>query len=219
MFIIGDHVQYRNRGYQNRNKIKTAQGERWLTVPIIHNWGEPINKIHILNREQNGYVWDDLHLTLLKNNYSKTPYYDKYIGIYEKIYRKKMDLLSDNNIEFLKATFEILGLDVASMVKTSSWDLQGKKTDLIVEICQKVGADSYLSGLGGANYLDLQVIADNKIKLLYNNFQHPTYNQQFSKLGFTPNMSIIDLIFNHGPESLEIIKSGFKGFESNSIPN
>ncbi len=54
MFIIGDHVQYRNRGYQNRNKIKTAQGERWLTVPIIHNWGEPINKIHILNREQNG---------------------------------------------------------------------------------------------------------------------------------------------------------------------
>lgn len=211
-------MQFRNRGFTNRNRIKTAQGPKWLTIPISHDWGQPINKIHILNREQNGYVWDELHLLTLKINYSKAPFYDKYIGTYEKIFKKRIELLADCNLELLKATFEILGIDI-QMVKTSNWNLQGKKTDLVVEICQKIGADTYISGLGGANYLDKQILIDNKIKLLYNTYEHPTYNQQFTNLGFIPNMSILDLIFNHGPDSLNIIKSGSRESELDTITN
>ena len=218
LFVIGDHVQFRNRGFQNRNRIKTAQGPKWLTVPIIHDWGQSINKIRILNREQNGYVWDDLHLLTLKINYAKAPFYDKYIGIYEKIFKKRMEYLAECNVEILKATFEILGID-KQIVMTSDWNLQQKKTDLVVEVCQKVGADTYISGLGGANYLDKQILVNNKIKLLYNIYEHPTYNQQFANLGFIPNMCILDLIFNHGPESLNIIKSGSRESEMDPISN
>lgn len=211
MLVIGDHVHYRNKGYQNRNKIKTAKGASWLTVPIEHDWGQPINKIRVLNREQNGTFWNDHHLNLLKINYSKAPYYDKYIEIFEKIYRKKNDLLVDVNMDFMKSVFEILGID-KPIVKTSEMSLSKTKTELIVEICNKVDADSYLSGMGGKNYMDENVLHENKIKLLFNKYDNPVYNQQFMELGFIPFLSVIDLLFNHGDESMKIIESGFKGF-------
>jgi hypothetical protein len=216
LLVIGDHVQYRNKGYQNRNRIKTAKGAQWLTVPIVHNWGQTINKVKILSREQDGNMWDDLHLKTLQVNYGKAPFYDKYIGIFEKIYRKKIELLADCNIEFLKTIFDILGIDI-QMKRTSEMNLKGSKTDLIIEICKIVGTDTYLSGMIGAKYMDENIFKQNGIKLLYNNYEHPTYDQQFMKLGFIQNMSVIDLIFNHGPQSFEIIKSGFKGFELNTV--
>ncbi|MBI3638867.1 MAG: WbqC family protein [Thaumarchaeota archaeon] len=218
LLVIGDHVQYRNKGYQNRNRIKTANGAQWLTVPIVHDWGQAINQVQINQTEQNGVPWEELHLRTFQVNYSKAPFYDKYIGIFEDIYKRKIKLLADNNLELLKATFEILGIDIP-IKRTSEMTLNNSKTELIIEICKTVGADSYLSGMGGSKYMEENLFEKNGIKLLFNNYDHPVYNQQFIKLGFLPNMSIIDLIFNHGPESLEIIKSGFKGFELRSIPN
>lgn len=211
LFVIGDHVQYRNKGYQNRNRIKTSKGAQWLTIPIVHNWGQPINKVKILSREQDGNMWNDLHLKTLQVNYGKAPFYDKYIEIFEKVYKKNDHLLADVNLDFLKSIFGILGID-KPMVKTSEMNLVENKTELIVEICKKTGADSYLSGMGGAKYMDENVLQENKIKLLFNKYEHPTYNQQFMKLGFIPNLSVIDLIFNHGDQSMGIIESGFKGF-------
>lgn len=216
LLVIGDHVQYRNKGYQNRNKIKTTKGAQWLTIPIIHNWGQAIKDVGINETEQNGVSWDELHLRTLQVNYGKAPFYDKYIGIFEKIYRRRIKLLADNNLEFLKAVFEILGINIP-IKKTSEMTLSKSKTELIVEICKTVGADSYLSGMGGAQYMEESLFEKNGLKLLFNNYEHPVYNQQFMNSGFLPNMSIIDLIFNHGPESFEITKSGFKGFELNSI--
>ena len=215
LLVIGDHVQYRYKGYQNRNKIKTANGAQWLTVPIVHDFGQPINKVKIVNREQNGLMWDDLHLRTLQIDYGQAPYYDKYIGIFEKIYKKRLDLLADCNLEFLKEIFGILGINV-KIKKTSEMNLISSKTEQVIEICKIVNADTYLSGTGAVQYMEESLFKQNGIKLLYDNYEHPVYKQRFMKLGFLPNMSVIDLIFNEGPESFEIIKSGFKGFELNA---
>jgi len=215
LLVIGDHVQYRYKGYQNRNKIKTANGAQWLTVPIVHGFGQPINKVQIVKREQNGLMWDELHLRTLQVNYGQAPYYDKYIGVFEKIYKKRLDLIADSNLEFLKEIFGILGINV-QIKKTSEMNLTSSKTEQIIEICKIVNADTYLSGLGAAQYMEESLFKQNGIKLLYDSYEHPVYKQQFMKLGFLPNMSVIDLIFNEGPESFEILKSGFKGFELNS---
>jgi hypothetical protein len=215
LLVIGDHVQYRSNGYQNRNRIKTVKGSQWLTIPIVHSWGEPIYKVRALDQEQNGSMWNDVHLRTLQVNYGKAKYYDQYIGIFEKIYKKRIALLSDYNLEFMNAIFEILGIKIP-IRKTSEMTLTQSKTDLIVEIIQKVGGDRYLSGLKGSKYMDESVLESNGIKLLYNNYEHPVYTQQFMQQGFLSNMSVIDLIFNHGPESLDIIKSGFRGFELTS---
>ena len=215
LLVIGDHVQYRNKGYQNRNRIKTPKGAHWLTVPIVHDWGQAINTVKINQTEQNGVPWEELHLRTLQVNYGKAPFYDKYIGIFENIYKRKIPLLAENNLELLKAIFGILGIDVP-IKRTSEMTLNNSKTELILEICETVGADAYLSGIGGAQYMDENLFEKNGIKLLFNNYEHPVYTQQFMKLGFLPNMSVIDMIFNQGSESFEIIKSGFKGFELNS---
>jgi WbqC-like protein family len=207
LLVIGDSVQYRDKGYQNRNRIKTAVGAQWLTVPILHNWGQSILDVQIATNPQNGRTWHQLHMKTLQVNYSKAPYYDQYIGIFEKMYKKPQKLLADSNLEMLKSIFEILDINVP--MKRVSEICQ--KTN-IVEICKAVGADTYLSGPIGGKYMNEDFIIENKIRILWNNYEHPVYKQLFMKLGFMPYMSIIDLIFNEGPESLEIIKSGFKGF-------
>jgi hypothetical protein len=212
LLVIGNRTQYRDKGYQNRNRIKTAKGWQWLTVPIVHNWGSAINEIKILNVARNGILWDELHLRTLQRNYCKAPFYDQYIGIFEKIYRKRIENLAQCNVEFLKAIFSILGISVPIKM-TSDLSLMYSKTEQIVEICKAVGADTYLSGIVGARYMKENIFKENGIKLLYNNYEHPVYEQQFMQVGFLPNMSVIDLIFNKGPQSFNIIKSGFRGFE------
>jgi hypothetical protein len=211
LLVIGDHVQYRNKGYQNRNRIKTNKGWQWLTVPIIHNWGQPINEVKIQNKEQNGIAWQEQHLRTLQVNYGKAPFYDKYIEAFEKIYRKQYELLVDLNLDLLNVLFDILEIHI-KIEQTSKMTLTQSKTELIIEICKNYRADSYLSGGKGAAYMDESLFPQNGIELLYNNYEHPTYNQQFMQFGFLPNMSVIDLIFNHGQESIEIIKKGFRGF-------
>ncbi len=209
LLVIGDHVQYRNKGYQNRVKIKTSKAGQWLTVPIIHNWGQPINSVKIPQEEQNGLVWYERHLRTLQVSYGKAKFYDDYIGKFETVYKKGFELLADSNLEFIKTIFEIFGLKI-QIKKTSEMNLTKSKTELIIEICQKAGGDCYLSGMGGAKYMDESVFEKNGIKLNFNNYKHPTYNQQFMDLGFIPGLSIVDLIFNEGPNSYEILKSGFQ---------
>jgi hypothetical protein len=207
LLVIGDLVQYRDKGYQNRNRIKTAVGAHWLTVPILHNWGQSILNVQICANPENGRTWHQLHLKTLQVNYSKAPYYDEYIGIFEKIYKKPQNRLADSNLDILKSIFEILDINVP--MKRNSEICSN--TD-IVEICKAVDADTYLSGPMGGKHMNEDLMTENKIRILWNNYEHPVYKQLFMKLGFIPYMSIIDLIFNEGPESIEIIKSGFKGF-------
>ena len=207
LFIIGDNVQFRKKGWTNRNQIKTANGVSWLTIPVHQELGQPINVVKIRKDSQNNMEWYETHLRTLQVNYGKSKFFDEYIGHIEKIYHKKHEFLADFNLELLDMILKILDINVP-ILKLSEMNLKGEKTELIVNICKKIGADSYLSGKGGANYMDENLIKSNNIKLVYHKFNHPEYEQRFMKLGFIPNMSIIDLLFNEGPNSLNIIKSG-----------
>ena len=84
----------------------------------------------------------------------------------------------------------------------------GRKTERIINIGRSLGADAYLSGAGGRDYLDEDSFSENKIELRYQDFRHPVYRQQFSsgKEDFMPYMSVVDLLFNEGANSLKVIK-------------
>jgi len=208
--VIGDHVQYRNKGFQNRVKIKASNGANWLTLPITHNWGQSISSVKI-SKQQNDLSWNEKHLKTLQISYGKARFFDDYIDKFESIYKKNYELLADLNLEFIKLVFEILGINIP-IKKTSEMNLTKSKTDLIIEICKNVGADAYLSGMGGAKYMDESIFKENEINLFYSKYDHPTYRQQFMDLGFIPGLSIVDLIFNEGPESIKVLESGFHGF-------
>ena len=209
VLVIGDHVQYRNKGFQNRVKIKSSNGANWLTVSNTHHMGQQISLVKI-SKEQDEF-WYEKHLKTLQICYGKAKFFDEYIGRFESTYKKDFEFLADLNLDFIKTVLEILGYNIP-IKKTSEMNLTKTKNELIIEICKNIGADSYLSGMGGANYIDESIFKKNGIKLFYSKYDHPTYNQQFMNLGFIQGLSILDLIFNEGSESSRILESGFQKF-------
>ncbi|GIU70566.1 MAG: hypothetical protein KatS3mg003_0045 [Candidatus Nitrosocaldaceae archaeon] len=204
ILVIGDSVQYSKKGFTNRNKIKTQHGAKWLSVPIIRNLPQTIDNVLINNMPINGKTWNETHLNTLRVNYSKAKFYDKYIDDIRIIYNKEWKYLAEFNLGLIKHILFILGIK-KDIILLSSLNVEGKSSDLIVNICKKLGADEYISGIGGKNYLDEKLLESNSIKLFYSKFNCPEYEQQFPQLGFIPNLSIIDMLFNVGSDTLKLI--------------
>lgn len=202
IFIFLDHVQLNKRSWQQRNKIKTNQGELFLTVPLIskHRYKQKICDTKI-KRDEN-YISD--HLKSIKLNYSNSKYFDRYFDKISDIYFKNFEYLNDLNIDFIKYFSNVLKLK-KNFFKSSELDIDFKKknNDLLIDICKKFDVNEYLSPVGSKIYLDDDKFKKNNIVIKYNDFDHPIYNQLNKK--FLPNLSIIDLVFNEGENSYKFI--------------
>lgn len=201
IFVIHDDITAIKRDFTNRNKIRTQQGWKWLTIPVYKKDRTIINEITI----SNSINWKAQHWMLLQNLYGKCPFFEKYCSFFEDVYNREWQLLIELDIAILKYISKELGLK-ASFILSSSLGIVSNATDKLVEICKAVDADVYLSGIGGKNYIEEGKFEEANIKLGYQNFHYPVYKQRFEH--FEPNMSIVDLLFNCGDESLDIIMSG-----------
>ena len=200
LLVILDHVQYQ-RGFINRNKVKNPDGWQWLTVPIEHKFHRaPINQVLIKNSEN----WSDNIIRALKSNYGKSPYFSQYFDFFEATFSQKWESLSDLNIYLIEWLISNLNINI-ELVRSSELNVNRKSTELLVETCQKVNADHYLSGQGGKNYMEMNKFDEAGIKVSFQDYQHPEYVQQFKQTEFQPHMSVVDLIFNCGTESQQII--------------
>jgi hypothetical protein len=201
VFVIYDDAQFVHGSYHNRNRVRTINGWRWITIPIMHNHPQMIKDVKI-----SGSQWRKDHMEILIQNYEKTPYFNTYFPIIEEALNYNHELLIGLNLHLLKNIAEALGIK-AQMTRSSEVPYRGQeKNEKLVSMCKFVGSDTYLSGSGGRNYVDEKAFADANIKLQWHNYTHPTYKQQFE--GFEPNMSIVDLLFNVGPQAKEVILSG-----------
>jgi hypothetical protein len=99
---------------------------------------------------------------------------------------------------------QVLGMD-AKLLWASDLDVSGSGTELLLSICRQLSAGVYISGTRGRNYLDESKFQQHDIQVEYQDFQHPEYFQVCKP--FIPNMSVIDLLFNYGDKSKEIISS------------
>lgn len=201
IFVMLDNVQYTKDGFINRNKIKTSQGAIWLTIGVLTkgHYGQHISEVEL----NNNVPWSSIHQKSLSQNYSKAPYFRNYISFFEDIYRRKWERLADLNEALIGVICEVLGIKDVKFVRASELNVSGQGTELLVNICQAVGADTYLSGPSGQKYMDEGLFEKENISLRYSDFQHPTYTQLWGD--FIPNMSIIDLLFNEGEKSLDIL--------------
>jgi len=200
VFIIYDDVQYDKHGWRNRNRIKTAQGVQWLTIPVlIKKQDNPLIKEVLIN---NKVDWRRTHLKSIKQSYSRAPFFDTYFEIFEEIYSKEWKFLIDIDMAFISALMEKLGL-TTEIRFSSSLGITGKGTQRLVDICLHLGASEYLTGDAAEDYLDESLFRLNGIELQYHHYQHPVYNQLYGE--FIPYLSVIDLLFNHGEESLDIL--------------
>lgn len=201
IFVFLDDVQYEKNGWQNRNKIRTNDGEIWVTVPVNSKSKTLLKDITIDNSSN----WAKKHSKSISHNYSKAKFFDKHWNDFERIYQKKIDRLIDLNLEIIKLLMKKLKIQTKTIL-ASELKISEQGSQRILEICKALGADSYLSGSVGKDYLKLNDFTDNSINVNFQNFKHPIYNQVFEP--FHPNMSAIDLLYNEGEQSERILKIG-----------
>ncbi len=197
VFVVLDDVGYQKNGFINRNRIKTKDGAKWLTIPVKdRSPNKKINEVVI----DNGKNWKDSQLSLIRVNYFSAPYFKEYYDFLEDAFSKTWDTIADLDFYLIESIINFLGIQT-KITKSSDLKVKGEKTERIVNICKNFGADTYLSGPGGKNYMDLSLFEKEGIKVIFQEFLHPQYQQQFMEKGFLPHMSVIDLLFNCGPKS------------------
>ncbi len=197
VFIIEDNVQFERQGFTNRNRILTADGIRWLTVPIEHaKKSILISEVHIANEGEPS--WGRKHWLTLKHSYCKTPYWNIYADFFKETYEREWELLIDLNMHLIKGIMDFL-LIKKPLVMSSSLAASGRKTELIIAQCKELGADVQLAGNGCKEYIEQNLFERQGIKLVFQDFVHPVYPQARSM--FAPNLSVVDYLFCVGPKS------------------
>ena len=199
-FVLLDNVQYKKNEFQNRNKIKTCNGTQWLTVPVKYKFPQKISEVMI----NNNYPWQRKHLQALRTNYSKAPYFKQYYHFIEQILQRPWEKLSDLNSIIIKELCQLLGFNTKLYSSSELTINENEPNARLIKICQHFNADTYLSGKGAIKYLNLSLFERATIQVRFQDFYHPIYQQLFGD--FVPNLSIIDLIFNYGDNSADIIR-------------
>ncbi len=199
-FVFFEDVQFTKRDWRTRNKIKTSNGELWLSVPVKKAPRETkINEIQI-SQETN---WQQQHLESIKHSYSKAPFFNKYYEILEAIYLKQTwHNLSDFNICTTKLLCEVLGIQT-ELYNSSDFNVSGEKEDRLIQICKKFNADFYLSGPSAKDYIVNDKFANEGIHLAYITYDYPSYKQLHGD--FNHFVSVLDVLFNCGDESKDYI--------------
>lgn len=199
-FVFLDDVQYTRRDWRNRNRIRTPSGWMWLTVPV-QTRGK-FDQSLLETRIDPSTDWRAKHLQALRHNYARAPYFDLVFPELESVYKKEATLLVNLCLELLAVTNKLLGLQPVTY-RSSELDIEGKKADKILSICKTLNADEYLTGDLAKDYLDAGEFECQNISLQYQNYEHPEYKQHHPE--FYSHLSIVDLLFNQGPQSLDIL--------------
>lgn len=195
-FIFYDDVQYDKHGWRNRNRIKTANGSIWLTIPVISQGNVSnhtlINEINIRTDEN----WRKKHLLSIRYAYAKSPFFGEVFPLLENLYQFETNLLSDFTIEATVKLAEYLGIKNTKFVRSSDFNVEGQKTDRLIELLKKVGATHYISGPAAKDYIENDKFESAGITLEYIDYNYPEYIQLYPP--FDPHVSVIDLLFMTG---------------------
>lgn len=202
-FISFDQVQYLPKDWNNRNKIKTAQGPVWLTVPVLTKGHreKTISEIEI----NNAVPWGRKHWKSILLNYGKAPHFKRYADFFEDLYAQRWENLTALNDHMLRWFLGTLGIAVP-VQSAGDFQFQGAKNDLVLDMCRQLESNVYIFGALGKDYADLDTFREAGIEVVFQEYKHPEYPQLHG--AFEPYMCVLDLLFNCGEDSLEILMSG-----------
>ncbi|PLX98715.1 MAG: hypothetical protein C0623_11985 [Desulfuromonas sp.] len=204
IFVVFDEVQFTRRDWRNRNKIKSPNGTNWLTIPV-ESKGKYYQKIS--ETLVSDHSWAQKHWQSISNFYRKAKYFKKYSSQLRDTYEKASteNHLSKINMLFIEMINDILGIGT-EIRQSSEFELVNDQTGRLLNICKDLNADYYLSGPAAKGYLDVNQFSDEKIKVDWMEYSsYPEYSQLFGQ--FEHAVSILDMIFNIGPETPKYMKS------------
>jgi hypothetical protein len=202
-FILLDDVQYTHQDWRNRNIIKTPRGPRWLTVPIKGKgkFGQTIEETLVSDPH-----WGRTHWQIIAQNYREAPFFSQYRSELEPAYLEcREERLSRINYRLLMLICGVL--DIRTKISWSTdYAVSNAKTERLVDLCRQAGATVYLSGPAAREYIQAELFADAGIGLQYVNYDgYREYPQLFPP--FDHKVSIVDLLFNVGPDALQYMKA------------
>jgi len=194
VFVLYDDMQYTRRDWRNRNKIKTAQGIQWLTVPVAVK-GKYFQKIS--ETLINGTEWAENHYKTLTYNYRRAAHFEEIKDLIEPIYMDQSYIyLSELNKVMLESIRDYLGIRT-ELRSSSEFTLSEGKTERLLDICRELGAEEYISGPAAKDYLRPELFEEKGVRVNWFDYgAFPEYPQLWGE--FQPRLSILDLMFNCG---------------------
>ena len=212
VFVFLDDVQWTTRDWRNRNRIRTPQGWSWLTVPVKLERTYFEYDIKDVEIDSSG-SWQKKHLGTLRSWYKKAPHFDEVYPLFDSILSKKQKFVIDLNYDLLFAICDYIELKETRFLFSQEMTIsrEARKTGKLLAIIEEIGGvTTYISGPSANAYLEESEFEAKGIKVEWHNYHHPYYKQNtWGSNIFIPYLSIVDLLFNHGKESLGIL-SGSK---------
>ena len=207
IFVFLENVQFEKRSWQQRNQIRTPKGLEWLTIPVNvkGRYNQLVREVEIV--QSSAFPHD--HIRAIEFYYRRAPYFNNYFPKLKEILTEEVTLLCKLTIRLIRWIASEIGIN-AKFELGSQFPAHGPRSELLVDICKAVDAHRYLSPIGSAAYLstEYEIFHQNNIEVLFQNYDHPEYPQVYQP--FIPYASAIDLLFNHGSKSLDVIRSGRK---------
>lgn len=198
-FVVLDTVQYHKNEWQNRNRIKTAQGAQWVTVPVKYRFPERINEVAIA-----GGPWVRKQVAAIEQAYAKAESFKDFWPMIRDVLNMDWSMLSPLNTALIRELGRMLGctapLYLASEMQTRVDDPTGR----LIALCRELGGDAYLSGREGRSYLHAEAFADAGLALWFQEVKPPEYPQLHGE--FVPYLSVLDLLLNCGDDAAKIVQ-------------
>jgi hypothetical protein len=207
-FVLVDNVQFEKDSFINRNRLRSPEGWRWLTVPVLAkgHMTADMRSLRIAPRP-----WARKHRTAFQMFYGRTSFFAEHAPFLDDLYRQDWELIVDLCEDVLLYLFRVFDIG-ARLVRASTLGLSGTKSDLVLDLCRATGAHMFVFGALGRRYAQLDAFAAAGIQPVFQDYQHPSYPQAYP--GFVPAMNAFDLLMNMGPKSREVMMSGNLSRES-----
>jgi WbqC-like protein family len=201
--VLYDDVQYTRRDWRNRNRVKTPQGTRWLTIPV-----KTRGRYHqrIDETEVSDPGWAAEHWAVISRSYASAPHFTRYETRLDELYRSAAEeaFLSAVNERFLRALCDLLGIDTA-ISRSGGHAREAGRTERLVALSRRAGASEYVCGPASRGYLEEGAFAEAGIAVSYMDYSgYPEYPQLHPP--FEHRVSVIDLLLNTGPDAPRFMK-------------
>jgi hypothetical protein len=203
--IVLDHAQFEKNSFVNRNRVRTAEGSTWLTVPVKTSgkFGDlPICELEIDNTRD----WRRKHWSTLQQCYGRAPFFGEHENFFSSVLAQTWTHLAPLCNEITQYLLAAFGISTP-LQYSSHMSPEGKKDALVLDLCRKAGATVYYSGVLGRQYIREELFQEHGIAVAYQEYKHPAYKQSHAGT-FVPFMAAIDLLLNVGPRSLEVLMTG-----------
>ena len=218
VFVLLDDVQFERANFQNRTRIRMPCGgarpaegarvpdyeSRWLTVPVLQrSQKESILEKEVDNRLEGPRHWSAIQLATLRHAYREAAFTSLYLPVLKNLLSARWQHLASLNFALLEVLRDAFGIRTP-VVRSSELGAQGAKSGLILDICRKLGAGTFLGGMGGSReYLEREAFERAGVSVHWQEFRHPVY-PQCGSAPFTAGLSSIDLLLNCGPQGRQL---------------